>query len=76
MIVGIVEPEFVIENEIAQKVPQKSVAKTYRMAMESERNGICKPDWHRINRAILGRWKQSGLERIKKLAWSGKCFAD
>lgn len=59
-------PEWVIENEIADpKVTQTSVAMTYAFALMSP--SIV--DWERMNRAILSRWKPSGLERIKRMAW-------
>lgn len=62
--------ESTIENEIRQGATQKQVALTYRLAMGS----TVVPDWRRINRAIIKRWSVSGLARVKKLAWSGKCF--
>lgn len=65
-------PESVIENEIEQGLTQKQIAQTYALA-------LLKPDcdktvdWKRINAAIVKRWPK-GLERVKKLAWSGKAF--
>ena len=59
----------VIQNEIAQGLPQKDIAVTYAMAIKSQAEGADKPDWLAINRAILSRWKMSGLERIKKRAF-------
>lgn len=44
---------------------QKSVALTYAMAMCSNET----KDWHAINTAIVKRWSESGLERIKRMAW-------
>ena len=60
----------VILNEIARKLPQKSVASTYAMAIVSESRGVDTPDWSVINQAILDRWSMSGLERIKARAWN------
>jgi hypothetical protein len=62
--------EFVVENEIAQGCNQRQIAQTYALALKSS----YKTDWKRVNAAILKRWPK-GLERIKKMAWSGKCFA-
>lgn len=61
--------EAVIENEIAQGLNQRQIAQTYALALRS----AYKTDWKRVNEAILKRWPK-GLERIKKMAWSGKCF--
>ena len=63
--------EDVVENEIAQGCTQKSVAMTYALALRSS----WPTDWKRVNAAIVARWSVSGLERIKRLAWSGKAFA-
>lgn len=68
--VHLADVEGVIEREIAAGAKQKDVAKTYALGMRSD----WPTDWARVNRAILAKWKMSGLERIKKLAWSGKCF--
>ena len=57
-------------NEIAQGATRNAVAQTYRLAMQSS----TPTDWPRVNRAILSRWSVSGLNWIKKRAWSGKCF--
>jgi hypothetical protein len=62
-----------IVAEIDGGATQKQVAQTYRLAMESMRHGES-PDWKRINAAIVERWSLAGLVRVKKLAWSGKCF--
>ncbi len=62
-------PELVIENEIAQGCTQKQIAQTYRLAMQSS----WPTDWARVNQAILKRWPK-GLQRVKEMAWSGKCF--
>lgn len=70
--VEIMDPEGVIENEIAQGLSQRQIAATYALAM---RKPNCREtvDWARINKAILARWPK-GLERIKKLAWTGRVF--
>lgn len=61
--------EGVIENEIKQGCSQRQIAQTYALAIRSS----WPTDWQRVNAAILAKWPK-GLERIKKLAWSGKCF--
>lgn len=62
--------EATIENEIAQGLTQRDIAQTYCLALKSS----YKTDWARVNRAIMARWSAAGLNRIKKLAHSGKCF--
>lgn len=63
--------EMVVESEIAHGCSQKSVAKTYALALRS----TWPTDWKRVNEMIVAKWGQKGLERIKRLAWSGKAFA-
>lgn len=62
--------EMVIENEIEQGCTQNQIAQTYALGLRSS----WPTDWKRVNQAIIKRWSVSGLNRIKKLAWSGKCF--
>lgn len=58
-------------DEIANpKMRQKNIAQTYRLAMKSSEE----TDWATVNAAIVRRWSRSGLEHIKEMAWSGKCF--
>ena len=59
-------------DEIQNGAPQRSVAMTYALAIRSSD----KTDWCVVNQAILTRWKLSGLERIKRMAWSGSCFGE
>lgn len=63
--------EDVIENEIKQGLTQRQVAQTYALGLRSS----YPTDWKRVNAAILAKWPK-GLERIKKMAWSGKCFGE
>jgi len=65
----IMAAEVVIENEIKRGCTQKQVAQTYALALRS----TWPTDWARANAAIVARWPK-GLERVKNLAWSGKCF--
>lgn len=62
--------EGVIEREIAQKATQRQVAQTYALGLRS----TWPKDWKRVNAMILARWSPAGLERIKRMAWSGTCF--
>jgi len=64
--------EATIENEIEQGCTQKQIAMTYGLALRSS----WPTAWAKVNKMILKRWSMSGLERIKKMAWSGKCFQD
>ena len=65
--------ESMLLREIADKrMYQRDIAKTYALAMiSSEEPAI---DWIKVNRVIIDRWSRSGLERIKNMAWSGKCW--
>jgi len=51
---------------------RRDIAQTYALALRSSEP----TDWGRVNKAILERWSRSGLEYIKRLAWSGKAFSD
>jgi len=62
--------ESVIENEIAQGLNQKQIAQTYALALRSS----WPTDWGKVNKMIIDRWSFAGLNRIKELAHSGKCF--
>lgn len=63
--------EAVIENEIAQGCTQRQVAQSYALALRSS----WPTDWARVNAAIAKRWPK-GLQRVKEMAWSGKCFKE
>lgn len=62
----------VIINEIEQGCTQRQIAQTYALALRSDEP----TDWKAANKAIIERWSISGLDRIKKMAWFGKCFDD
>ena len=64
------EVEATIEREIQLGSNQVAIAKTYALARRSN----YPTDWPRVNAAIIARWSQAGLERIKRLALSGRCF--
>lgn len=66
----IADVEGTIEREIAMKCTQRQIAQTYALAIKSS----WPTDWAKVNQMIVNRWSASGLERIKKMAWSGKCF--
>jgi hypothetical protein len=70
MIMELACVESVIENEIKQGLTQKQIAQTYALGMRS----TWPTDWKRVNEAITKRWSFSGLNRIKNMAHSGKCF--
>jgi hypothetical protein len=70
MIMELACVESVIENEIKQGLTQKQIAQTYALGMRS----TWPTDWKRVNEAIIKRWSFSGLNRIKNMAHSGKCF--
>jgi hypothetical protein len=63
------DPEGVVEQEVAAGLTRKDVALTYALAMWCHFQGQLPVDWPRINRAILTRWKSSGLTWIKESAW-------
>lgn len=64
------DAEGVIENEISNGLSQRQIAQTYALAIRSS----YPTDWARVNQMIIERWSAEGLERIKKMAWSGSCF--
>lgn len=61
--------QVILQDVGAKECRQRDVALTYAMAIKSEAQGADKPDWRTINDAILGRWKKSGLVRVKNRAW-------
>ena len=67
---NLMDGHLVIIQEIEAGLPQKTIAKTYALALRSQE----KTDWKAANEAIIERWSISGLERIKKMAWDGSCF--
>ena len=71
MIIELMDTTNVLLDEIKDKrFNQKSIAMTYHLALRSSD----KTDFKKVNRAIIDRWSVSGLNRIKEMAWSGKCF--
>ena len=73
MRVELVNTTALLMQEIADKrVKRRSVAMTYALAIRSSE----KTDFRAVNKAIIERWSVSGLDWIKKQAWSGKCFLD
>ena len=61
--------EDVIAQDIKHGGSQKSVARIYALGIRSS----WPTDWAKVNAMIVARWPK-GLVRIKKMAWSGKCF--
>ncbi len=67
--IEITDVENTIEREINSGLSQRQVAQTYALALRSS----YPTNWKRVNEMILKRWPK-GLNRIKQMAWSGKCF--
>lgn len=68
---NLTNPEWVILNEIEnRKLKQIDIAKTYNIILK---NNIT-VNWEKINKAIVDRWSRAGLENIKTLAWTDKCW--
>ncbi len=61
--------EMVLLNEISMpEITQKSLAMTYAMAIcSSEAKELI--DWKKVNEAIVARWSQSAVTRVKEMAW-------
>lgn len=59
----------VLQEIGAKETMRRDIALTYAMSIKSEAQGADKPDWRKINEAILSRWSRSGLEYIKKRAF-------
>lgn len=71
----LVNPEFVILNEIENKeLKQKDIAQTMALIMKLGQTD--EVNWKKVSEAIINRWSKSGFVRIKEMAWSGKCFDD
>lgn len=62
--------EVLLQDIGTKQARQKDVALSYSLALRSFANGADKPNWPKINRAIIDRWGQRGLTRIKNLAWA------
>lgn len=67
--ISLVACTFVILNEIEQGLRMKDIASTYGMAIVSESRGADCPDWKIINAAIIAKWGNRGLLRVKNAAW-------
>jgi len=67
---NLIDAHNVIIQEIETGAIQKDIAKTYALGLKS-REGF---DFKVANEAIIKQWSASGLERIKQMAWSGKCW--
>ena len=71
MRIELADCEATLLREIADgTLRQRDIAQTYALALRSSEP----VDWRKVNHAIVARWSFSGLERIKTLAWSGRCF--
>jgi hypothetical protein len=67
--IELMDVENVIKQDIASGCTQKEVAKTYALGLRSS----WPTDWAKVNAMILVKWPK-GLNRIKEMAWNGKCF--
>lgn len=56
-------------DDVARSETQGIVAISYATAILADSMGWESIDWPAVNRAILARWKHSGLDRIKRDAW-------
>jgi hypothetical protein len=71
MTLALTNVESTLLREIADKsLHRKDIAQTYHLALKSGE----RINWVTVNHKIIERWSKSGLEWIKKQAWSGKCF--
>lgn len=52
-------------TRIAESRNQKEGAQVYRDALRGDENVDCLV----LNRAVIRRWSQSGLENVKRMAW-------
>ena len=68
--IELVDVERVVKREIEHGSTQRQIAQTYALALRSS----WPTDWAKVNGMIVERWSVAGLERVKKMAWSGKCF--
>lgn len=58
-------------NEIERlRLPQKDVALTFALALNSGYAGVCQTDWKTVEETALRRWKRSGWTRVKELGWA------
>jgi hypothetical protein len=72
MIIRMRDCEAVLLEECRNpKIKRNAIAITYRLAMDTERDGMEKIDWQKVNTAIINRWSGSGLQYIKERAWKG-----
>lgn len=63
-------------EEIADlKMRRRDVAKSYALALKSSES-THEIDFGKVNQAIIARWSLSGLEWIKKQAWTGAAFIE
>jgi len=54
------------------RMSQRDVAQTLAFALEAgQRDEV---DWERVGAAATARWSRPGWTRIKRLAWTGRCW--
>ena len=54
------------EIEEPKRIRKKSIARTYALAIISDQE----TDWEKVNKAIIKRCGEKGLEEIKEMAWN------
>ena len=71
--VTIDDPTGLALEEIADpRMHQRDVAQTIAFALEAgQRDEV---DWARVGYAAVRRWGAPGWRRIKRQAWSGRCW--
>lgn len=75
MRVEVVAPEAMLLGEIADRtLAQVDVAQT--VALIHQWGQVGSVDWEKVGRAAIDRWSPAGWRRIKRLAFSGKCWDD
>lgn len=65
LVAELVDPEGVIESEVAAGATRDDVAMTYALAMAGDPDSV---DWPRVNRAIMDGWSRAGLVYVKTKA--------
>jgi len=62
--------EVLLQEIVNPDCKKSNVAKAYALALRSS----WPTDFKKVNKAIVDRWGLNGLQYIKEMAWSGKCF--
>ncbi len=57
--------EVLLRNIADKHFKRKNIATVYAFAIKSSEP----TDWETVNKAIINRWSESGLDYTKRLAW-------